>query len=366
MQNLARLCHLIAEKRDAIPHYDYRNDASRKIHDDAVQALADELSKAEGAVIKKTPQGSSIRLSGIRATSTSGILGALANWRVAAQKKIAANGEPSVAPVEVRCTGCGSSWDDARLAKEKVLRRGILSCCPERKMVPAHARPAAPSLAEQALDAVWKFSLVIESSVRRGDGPCQYAGVKDALDLVKEARASLSNQVQDAEGQLTPEEAWTILCETPDITSPEEYPDHALITMEQLRSYMERAAKPTDSAMPIAQPSTIVTRQEALDFIGVATRNWPDMPPLCEDDIGDVATGLSWFIAKKAELDKIEARLKSLVTAHPEEALLAAIDDDTRMWFLSELITVANGSIPLSEIEAMVLRHLLPAKGGAA
>lgn len=127
----------------------------------------------------------------------------------------------------------------------------------------------------------------------------------------------------------------------------------------------KQAAKPTGSALPIAQPSTVVTRQEALDFIGIATRNWPDMPPLCEDDIGDVATGLSWFIAKKAELDKIEARLKSLVTAHPEEALLAAIDDDTRMWFLSELITVASGNIPLSEIEAMVLRHLTPEKVGA-
>lgn len=43
-------------------------------------------------------------------------------------------------------------------------------------------------------------------------------------------------------GRLTPEEAWTILCETPDITSPEEYPDHALITLDQLRGFMERTA----------------------------------------------------------------------------------------------------------------------------
>ncbi len=45
----------------------------------------------------------------------------------------------------------------------------------------------------------------------------------------------------EAEEKLTVEEAWTILCETPDITSPEEYPDHALITMEQLGSFMARA-----------------------------------------------------------------------------------------------------------------------------
>ncbi|MBY3055061.1 hypothetical protein HF263_03075 [Rhizobium leguminosarum] len=42
---------------------------------------------------------------------------------------------------------------------------------------------------------------------------------------------------------LTVAEAWTMLCETPDITSPEEYPDHALITMEQLGSFMARAAQ---------------------------------------------------------------------------------------------------------------------------
>jgi hypothetical protein len=41
---------------------------------------------------------------------------------------------------------------------------------------------------------------------------------------------------------LTVAEAWTMLCETPDITSPEEYPDHALITIEQLGSFMARSA----------------------------------------------------------------------------------------------------------------------------
>lgn len=44
----------------------------------------------------------------------------------------------------------------------------------------------------------------------------------------------------EREEKLTIEQAWTILCETPDITSPEEYPDHALITMEQLGSFMAR------------------------------------------------------------------------------------------------------------------------------
>lgn len=54
------------------------------------------------------------------------------------------------------------------------------------------------------------------------------------------------------DGRLTPDEAWTILCETPDITSPEEHPDHALITLEQLRGFMERSA--TMSGEPVDAP----------------------------------------------------------------------------------------------------------------
>jgi hypothetical protein len=55
-------------------------------------------------------------------------------------------------------------------------------------------------------------------------------------------RCEVASAIEDAEEKLTVEQAWTILCETPDITSPEEYPDHALITIEQLGSFMDRAA----------------------------------------------------------------------------------------------------------------------------
>lgn len=72
-------------------------------------------------------------------------------------------------------------------------------------ITPLYAAPPAPSVAVKAIEAVWKYSLVIESSVRRGDGPDQYAGVTEALRLVKEARSSLSAQVQDVAGwQLVP------------------------------------------------------------------------------------------------------------------------------------------------------------------
>lgn len=65
-------------------------------------------------------------------------------------------------------------------------------------------------------------------------------------------------------------------------------------------------------------------------------------------------------------IDKLELELKSLVIANPMKARLAALDDDTRMWFLSELIALAAGHLPLHEIEAMVSRHLPPIKGGEA
>lgn len=41
----------------------------------------------------------------------------------------------------VKCEGCGSQWDDERLAEEKAKRPALMSCCPERKMKPVVWRP---------------------------------------------------------------------------------------------------------------------------------------------------------------------------------------------------------------------------------
>lgn len=67
-----------------------------------------------------------------------------------------------------------------------------------------------------------------------------------------------------------------------------------------------------------------------------------------------------------SELAMLETHLKSLVIANPEKALLAALDDDIRMWFVAQLTSIAGASVPLTEIEAIVTRHLTPVKGGAA
>lgn len=62
---------------------------------------------------------------------------------------------------------------------------------------------------------------------------------------------------------LTVGEAWTELCETPNITSPEEYPDHALITMEQLGDFLERA-NPAPSFQSRVKPWMLACFGEAI------------------------------------------------------------------------------------------------------
>lgn len=56
-------------------------------------------------------------------------------------------------------------------------------------------------------------------------------------------RAAKPTELEKAEA-LGIDEAWEELCGYSDRTSPEDYPDMALITMEELASFMERAAHP--------------------------------------------------------------------------------------------------------------------------
>lgn len=46
-----------------------------------------------------------------------------------------------------------------------------------------------------------------------------------------------------------------------------------------------------------------VSRDNALDFIMLATRNWSHVPKLSEDDIGDVATELLRFVMERSAAD---------------------------------------------------------------
>ncbi|MCZ7502992.1 hypothetical protein O8C52_25980 [Agrobacterium rhizogenes] len=63
----------------------------------------------------------------------------------------------------------------------------------------------------------------------------------------------------------------------------------------------------------------------------------------------------------KADIAALEAQLKHLITTRKNKAALAAFDNDTRMWFIAQLTGTASGRVPLTDIEALVARHLPPA-----
>lgn len=113
--------------------------------------------------------------------------------------------------------------------------------------------------------------------------------------LGKEEAAPAPQAGWEHEAKLTVKEAWTILCETPDITSPAEYPDHALITIEQLGSFMERATpNPPCSPqwLPIAKADRSITQVQEFPSAGITLRNsdryW------VRDDLGGLPYEASW------------------------------------------------------------------------
>ena len=71
---------------------------------------------------------------------------------------------------------------------------------------------------------------------------------------------------------------------------------------DQISDIIGRLAKAlidTDITAPQANVPG-VTRDEAISFLEYAARNF-DLPPLSEDEIGDVASGLLWFLNKRAK-----------------------------------------------------------------
>ncbi|TCP88944.1 hypothetical protein C8J31_102113 [Rhizobium sp. PP-CC-2G-626] len=69
-------------------------------------------------------------------------------------------------------------------------------------------------------------------------------------------------------------------------------------TADETADPVEIALKALFAQFPTT-PLQSVSREEALDFLGTAARNWRRLPPLSEDDIGDVATALLWFCRKR-------------------------------------------------------------------
>ncbi|SOD00249.1 hypothetical protein SAMN05216358_5353 [Rhizobium sp. AN5] len=68
---------------------------------------------------------------------------------------------------------------------------------------------------------------------------------------------------------------------------------------------------------------------------------------------------------EKQDIASLETQLKHLITTRPNKAALAAFDDDTRMWFVAQLAGTASSRVPLTDIEALVARHLPPVTNDA-
>lgn len=221
-----------------------------------------------------------------------------------------------IVPVVLRCSGCGTLMTDDELVREREKRPSLMSCCPERKMVPV-ALTSTP-------EALQQFT---EYFARNYPGPNTviFDPKWHAPKIFRAAINALTMHGNEAkvgqeEETLTPEEAWTILCETPDITSPEEYPDHALITFEQLRSYMESAVNPAittheqDAAVslwrPIADADISITNIITIPDLTVRNSD----PYWVRDEDGrvyeacwtDHRDGYWWDIEGESPVDPIE------------------------------------------------------------
>lgn len=162
----------------------------------------------------------------------------------------------------------------------------------------------------------------------------------------------------------------------------------------------KQATKPTGSALPVDDGHYPHADNEAVDLLIAAARmknklflarrkgrsGWDDPTQCTNADLSrmlrehvekgdpvDVANFCAFLIARgeriapaASPVDPLEWHLKRLIIANPEKALLAALDENMCTWFVAELTSVARANVPLTEIEAMVSRHLTPAKGGAA
>lgn len=88
---IALVDRLVADHNAATDHVQASTnyDAWRKAHREADAALASAL-VAAGATVRENWQGASVKLAGVRSTSTGGLRGATTNWLRAAQQRLEA------------------------------------------------------------------------------------------------------------------------------------------------------------------------------------------------------------------------------------------------------------------------------------
>ena len=83
----------IKAEKAKLPTFDYNNTETCKAYRQALHAMAETLAaKLPKCRIVQKWNGASVSIAGIRATSTSGLEGALTNWIAAARRKLDGTG----------------------------------------------------------------------------------------------------------------------------------------------------------------------------------------------------------------------------------------------------------------------------------
>ncbi|EQA97249.1 hypothetical protein [Sphingobium sp. HDIP04] len=158
--------------------------------------------------------------------------------------------------------------------------------------------------------------------------------IADAIAKAAAERAALSSPPAADQEAMTPEEAWQELVEYDDRTSPEEYPDMALITFEELRVFMGAASGATHPA-----PALDGVREalEAGRSMLIRHHHWhtqqrtpdPEHGFIPADEYGDSAL----YEQTADAIDKIDAALAALSSPSEGESATVSREGEAKGGF---------------------------------
>ncbi|TZG25632.1 hypothetical protein [Sphingomonas montanisoli] len=122
-----------------------------------------------------------------------------------------------------------------RLAFQQPGGEAVIRTCDGKEQDAFEEWAASQNMDTKTHPIHWLFLDPKTSAARQGwRGATEYWAAR-----MKDAAPTPDAALREA---LAPEDAWQELVEYDDRTSPEEYPDMALITHDELRSFMERAS----------------------------------------------------------------------------------------------------------------------------
>lgn len=122
----------------------------------------------------------------------------------------------------------------------------------------------------------WREAVLDKCKASSGWNDLEWGGDKNGWGFVHHFIGQLNTRALEAEAQrsgvgepFTAADAWNILVEKDDRTSPEEYPDHCLITADELRDFMERAAPAPLSRCEVPTKHPLAELPEYLECLEV-------------------------------------------------------------------------------------------------